>query len=478
MRSISKFSRLFHPAVTLSFAVGLLAGIVGTTAGASVLGSRIFEDVPAGSYYDAAVGEMYERGVIKGYNSKEFGPDDFVTRAQVAVMMKRMRDDLLSGGITASARSSAVSSAGSSASVYVNPRGTFQFNASTYSIREGSGNAALTITRTNANTGEITLRYTITAGSASKGSDFEGEDGTLTFADKQTSKVLTIGTLNDSSVEDDETFTVTITDVGRAVKGSPATAIVTIVDDDGASSASAAYSSQSVSSTSVSLQFSAATYAVTEAGGTLTVSVQRTGPATGTVSVAYATGGGSAVAGSDYTTTNGTLSFGAGDSVKVISIPITDNASVQGNKTFVITLSSPTGGAKLGTQKSATVSIVDDENESISFGTGSLKFAKSDYVVDEEERMAFITVQRMGGAKGTVGVKMATSDLSAISTADYTAQSTTLTFAPFETSKVIAIPIVEDTTNENDEIFSVTISNPTGGAELLAPSTTSVTITD
>ncbi len=57
-------------------------------------------------------------------------------------------------------------------------------------------------------------------------------------------------------------------------------------------------------------------------------------------------------AGSDYAAASGTLSWADGDtSDKTFSIPITDDSVYEGNETVNLTLSSPTGGATLGSSK-------------------------------------------------------------------------------------------------------------------------------
>jgi hypothetical protein len=59
-----------------------------------------------------------------------------------------------------------------------------------------------------------------------------------------------------------------------------------------------------------------------------------------------------------------------------------------------------------------------------------------------------------------VTVAYATADGTATAGSDYTATSGTLTFAPGETSKTVAVPIVEDTTVEPDETFTLTLASP------------------
>ena len=110
------------------------------------------------------------------------------------------------------------------------------------------------------------------------------------------------------------------------------------------------------------LQFAQASYSVGEGSGAVTLSVTRTGGSSGAVGVSYASANGSATAGQDYTATNGVLSWVAGDAAaKAIVVPIIDDSLIETNETFTVTLTSPTGGATLGSPATATVTIVDND---------------------------------------------------------------------------------------------------------------------
>src|SRR4029077_19589137 len=144
---------------------------------------------------------------------------------------------------------------------------------------------------------------------------------------------------------------------GGATLATQHTATLTIQDDDVAQAGI--------------LQFSSGSYSVNENEGTATITVTRTGGSDLAVSVNYATSNGPATAGSDYTATNGTLTFGVGETTKTFTIAITDDSLVEGNETVTLKLSGATGGAPLGTQGTATLTIADNDVAQ----PGSLQFS-------------------------------------------------------------------------------------------------------
>ncbi|MEN8217501.1 MAG: S8 family serine peptidase, partial [Pseudomonadota bacterium] len=111
------------------------------------------------------------------------------------------------------------------------------------------------------------------------------------------------------------------------------------------------------------LQLSSATYSVAENKGQALISVTRTGSSDGAVTVKYASSDDTATAPDDYSETIGTLNWDDGDDAeKTFTIKITDDSAAEDNETLIVSLGSPTGGAKLGTPDTAMVTITDNDS--------------------------------------------------------------------------------------------------------------------
>jgi 3D (Asp-Asp-Asp) domain-containing protein len=92
------------------------------------------------------------------------------------------------------------------------------------------------------------------------------------------------------------------------------------------------------------------------------------------------------------------------------------------------------------------------------------QFSAPSFSVKENDRVAFITVNRVGGSRGAASVSFTTSDGSAQAGSDYEAVSQVLTFADGETSKVVPIRILNDRAGEGPETVNLSLFGPTGGA--------------
>jgi hypothetical protein len=226
------------------------------------------------------------------------------------------------------------------------------------------------------------------------------------------------------------------------------------------------------------LQFSAATYTVNEGNTTAQIVVNRSGGTDGAVSVSYSTSNGTATAGSDYTAASGTLSWANGDGApKTIAIDIQDDALEEADETVMLALSNATGGATIGSQATASLTITD--NDAPVPQPGSVQFSAASASVNENGGSVTLTLTRTNGADGAISVSVASGGGSAAAGADYTALSQTVSWADGDTqSKTVALSINDDSTDEPSETVIVTIANATGGATVGAPASATVTIVD
>jgi len=192
----------------------------------------------------------------------------------------------------------------------------------------------------------VTVNYATSNGTATAGSDYTAKSGTLTFAAGVTSKTFAIPIVKDTLDESDETVNLTLSNpTGGATLGTPDTAVLTIIDND----------------TGGVLQFSSATYSVNEGvlSGKAIIKVTRSGGSASGVSVDYTITDGTAVSGTNYNATNGTLIFAAGQTSKTFTIDIINDPVDEPNKTVNLALLNPQGGAILGLRDTAVLTIVN-----------------------------------------------------------------------------------------------------------------------
>ena len=221
---------------------------------------------------------------------------------------------------------------------------------------DGTNNLIYTFSRNGDLSAALTANYSV-AGTATFNTDytrigtgnFTATSGTITFAAGASTATLTIDPTADTIVESNETVALTLaTGTGYTI-GTTTAVTGTIVNDD------------------VPVINLSANQTIVEGNSnpqnvTYTVTLSR--PDTRVITVNYATANGTATAGSDYTTTTGTLTFNSGVTSQSINIPILNDSINEANETFTFTLTSPTN-ANLGTRTSVTTTISDTLTASV-----------------------------------------------------------------------------------------------------------------
>jgi hypothetical protein len=218
--------------------------------------------------------------------------------------------------------------------------GEFVFSSATYSVNETGGSVLITVNRVNGDDGAASVNYTTVAGTATPGpgNDYTTTSGTLIWADGDTTpQSFSVPILDDTAVEGDETFTVSLNTPSGGTVGVPGDATVTIVDDPVGTA-----------------QFSASVINTTEEAGTVTVTVTRTGGTEGPLSVNYTTAPGTATTPDDYATAAGVVTFPAGDATsQTFNITLVNDNVSEGAEMFTASLS----GAAVGTPSTVTINL-------------------------------------------------------------------------------------------------------------------------
>ena len=330
---------------------------------------------------------------------------------------------------------------------------TIQFSATSYTVAENAGTVTLIVQRTNDMDTVVSVDYTCTDGTAANGLKYTAVSGTLAFGAGETNKDIVVPILNEGAVEGTQTFTVSLSNpTGEAILGTRANATVRIVDND------------------KGLAFEFANYWAREDEGSVLIGVVRGDDGDFPVTVDVSTVDVTAQAGLDYTGVTNTLSFAAGEKIKLFTVPILKDGLKEANETFRLTLSNPTGGAVLGSPRTATVKIFDNDP--------GVQFTQNQLWVQEKEGSVLLTVTRGNDLLlEPFTVDYATANGTATAGIDYSETTATLTFAVGEMTRSFVVPILDDGVAKRDKQFKVLLSNPTGGMILGAAASATATVT-
>jgi hypothetical protein len=177
------------------------------------------------------------------------------------------------------------------------------------------------------------------------GEDYAVTTGSLTFNAGETSKTFAVPIAPDAMPEADEAVLVLLTGVSGASIGTPASATLTIRDDDPAPS----------------LSIDDVDVVEGSSGGTtnavFTVTLSRTSGQV--VTVQFATANGSALAGQDYAASAGSLAFASGETTKTVTVPLVADRAFEPDETLTVGLSAAANASIARGQ--ATGVIVDDD---------------------------------------------------------------------------------------------------------------------
>jgi hypothetical protein len=315
---------------------------------------------------------------------------------------------------------------------------------------ESAANAEFTVSLSAASGKDITVDYATSNGTATTADgDYTATSGTLTISAGATSGTFNVPVLADTTDENNETVTLTLSNPSNATI-SDATGVLTITDDDNPPALSVNDISADEDGTS----------------GTFTVSLSAVSGKD--ISVNYTTSNGTATAGSDYTATSGTLTISAGNSSGSISVLITNDSTFEGDETVTLTLLDPATNATISDDTGILTIAEDDPGPTLSINDVT--------TADESAANATFTITLTPASGLTALVDYATSNGTATAGSDYVASSGTILFGVGETSKTFTVPVLSDTTDENNETVTLTLSNAVRAT--IGDNTGILTITD
>jgi ELWxxDGT repeat protein len=318
-------------------------------------------------------------------------------------------------------------------------------SASTISMADGSlgeGDSGLqtgllSATLSNPSGQTITVEYTLVAGTATVGVDYQDSSGTLTFTPGQTVSSFAVQVVGDTLDEPDETFTVHLSHpVGASI--ARADGIATILDDD----LPPALSINDVAVAEGNTGSAPATFTVALSAASAK-----------TITVSWATASTTATAGLDYTTASGSLTFAAGVVSQTLAVPVLGDTLDEDDETFLVNLSAPVNATLADGQGVGTIT---DDDPLPALAVGDVTIAEGNS--GTTNATFTVTLNPVSGRQ--VAVAYAAANGTAIAPGDYTASSGTLTFPAGSTTRTFSVPVVGDVLDEDDETFLVTLTSP------------------
>ena len=310
-------------------------------------------------------------------------------------------------------------------------------------VAEGN-DAVFTVSLSTPSSQVVTVEYTTEDGTADAGDDYTTIAETLTFSPGQTTKIIRVPVLVDSTQESSETFTVELsTPMGTTLADSTGLGTITADPMPGLSIGDAEPVAE---------------------GNDAVFTVSLSPPSSQVVTVEYRTVDGTAGAGSDYSTTSETLRFDPLETTKTIQVPVLTDSLSEPSEDFEVELRNPSRATLDDARGVGTIAADPMPGLTI-----------DDAAPVAEGNDAVFTVTLHPQSSQVVTVEYTTEDGTADAGDDYTTIAETLTFSPGQTTKIIRVPVLVDSTQESSETFTVELSTPMGTT--LADSTGLGTIT-
>ncbi|NML16172.1 Calx-beta domain-containing protein [Azohydromonas caseinilytica] len=320
-------------------------------------------------------------------------------------------------------------------------------------LSENQGYAEFTVQLSAPCTGEVTLQYSAVGSSAGYG-DLSEITGTLRFVPGTTTQTVRVDLLDGNTAEGQESFYVRLV---SAINASVDNDVVwaTIVDND---TRVGDTNSNGRIDPSERANLSVRDVVVDERDGTVSFDLVLDKATTDAFSVAYATTGGSAIAGADFSAAAGSIGFAAGQTVQHVVVNLVDDTLAENNEFFGLQLGALTGGGAGQVQLAdalGTALIGRSDQAALS----RVALSCSDIMVSEADGYAEFTVQLSAPCTGEVTVQYRAAGASA-GYGDLNEITGMLRFAPGITTQTVRVALLDGNAAESLESFFVRLSSP------------------
>ena len=288
----------------------------------------------------------------------------------------------------------------------------------------------------------VTIPITASPQGGTSSSDYSGIPPSVTFRSGEQQKSFTVTAADDDIDDDNEMVRLELqsgTLPERVSRGSPATATVTITDDDARG-----------------VEVSPTTLRIDEgSSGTYTVVLKSQPTENVTVTVSGESEDVSVESPASQVLTFTTTNWNRMQTVRVRAAEDTDT-----DADLPVVLTNTVSGGDYGSETAdpVTVTVIEDDVATLS---------AADVRGSENAGGLVFTVTLSLAVNQAVTVDYATANGSAMAGADFTGRNGTLTFPASSTaSQTIRVPITGDRVDEEEETFTVTLINVQGGALL------------
>lgn len=339
--------------------------------------------------------------------------------------------------------------------------------SATQNVNEGAGTLSIQVGINNADANATSVTLTLSDITATSVSDYDltGNPVTVTFpAGSSAIQTVTVSIINDALIETSETFNVTLSNATNNASISLSQEIVTIIDDD---------------APGPEVFLVNTTQSILETATVVAIQVGITNPNANATTVTFTLSNNDAEIGLDYNLIGNpiTVTFPGGSSaVQTVNVTIINDAILELNETFNVTLSNPTNNATITTAQEVVTIINVEINSYISFW-------KAIDSVSESMPTYSATLEMFSGTMTTAPTSVTVTLVSAQSTAtsgvDFTFNDTTVTWPAGPPNSQYAIfHLIDDALFEPMEHFVLTLSNFTNNSAVGNVGSTEINIID